>query len=98
MPPSTNWCIVCRRNVSRVLGAYNLPYCSRTQSMIGVMPINGAEALAHFLSGVRSASASSESAERSFNCARGIPTAAKIASAASILFCVMPALAPFPCR
>lgn len=63
--------MVWRRNVSRVLGAYSLPWCSRDQSMIGVMPIRGFCALPHVLPGLRSSRASRHKAERSFCCARG---------------------------
>lgn len=86
MPASTNWCIVCRRTVSRVLGAYFLPYWLAAKSMIGVMPMSGLPAFDQGVFEPTLTNASNVSADRSFCCARGSPNAARISSASVIRF------------
>src|ERR1700730_5576434 len=76
--------MLCRRNVSRVFGAYSFAYSLRTQSMIGVMPMRGVDASFHALFGGRSSNASKHNAVRSFLCPRGISRSSRTRIASSI--------------
>ena len=66
-----NWWSVNRRIVSRVLGAYFLPYFAAIQSISSVTPRSVALDVAHEAEGARLSNPRSVSAERSLVCPLG---------------------------